>query len=248
MHSQNAIRSYLAKRTGFHVHFTPTSVSWINLVERWFAALIEKQIRRGVHRSFRELEATIKDYLALTNASPRPFIWAKTADEILTSLARFCQRTSETGQLANKLTGYEIRQTDGGVPGARIRAPAKSSSPVSFSWDALSKTWNRYARTARRYSIDWDARHETSVDANTKYRRPGSSSARDQEKSAAPRPGNQRADDQYHDSIRSQPFPEQIGEIAASPGVPVITRRRNINAGRQPACRPIPQRERSRQV
>ena len=82
MHSQNAIRSYLAKRTGFHVHFTPTSVSWINLVERWFAALIEKQIRRGVHRSFRELEATIKDYLALTNASPRPFIWTKTADEI----------------------------------------------------------------------------------------------------------------------------------------------------------------------
>src|SRR5580658_2679891 len=96
-HKTAAIRSWLAKRPRFHVHFTPTSASWINLVERWFAALTEKQIRRGVHRSVHQLEATIKSYLALTNASPRPFIWTKTADEILTSLARFCQRTSETG-------------------------------------------------------------------------------------------------------------------------------------------------------
>ena len=85
------------KRPRFHLHFTPTSASWINLVERWFAALTEKQIRRGVHRSVHQLEAAIKSYLALTNASPRPFIWTKTADEILSSVARFCQRTSETG-------------------------------------------------------------------------------------------------------------------------------------------------------
>ena len=96
-HKTVSIRSWLAKRPRFHVHFTPTSASWINLVERWFAALTEKQIRRGVHRSVRQLEAAIQNYLALTNASPRPFIWTKTADEILTSVARFCQRTSETG-------------------------------------------------------------------------------------------------------------------------------------------------------
>ena len=96
-HKTAAIRSWLGKRPRFHVHFTPTSASWINLVERWFAALTEKQIRRGVHRSVLQLEATIKSYLALTNASPRPFIWTKTADEVLTSVARFCQRTSETG-------------------------------------------------------------------------------------------------------------------------------------------------------
>jgi transposase len=96
-HKTAAIRSWLAKRPRFHVHFTPTSASWINLVERWFAALTEKQIRRGVHRSVHQLEAAIKNYLALTNASPKPFIWTKTADEILTSVARFCQRTSETG-------------------------------------------------------------------------------------------------------------------------------------------------------
>jgi transposase len=96
-HKTAAIRSWLAKRPRFHAHFTPTSASWINLVERWFAALTEKQIRRGVHRSVHQLELAIKNYLALTNASPRPFIWTKTADEILASVARFCQRTSETG-------------------------------------------------------------------------------------------------------------------------------------------------------
>lgn len=95
-HKTAAIRTWLAKRPRFHLHFTPTSASWINLVERWFAALTEKQIRRGVHRSVHQLEAAIKSYLALTNASPRPFIWTKTADEILSSVARFCQRTSET--------------------------------------------------------------------------------------------------------------------------------------------------------
>jgi transposase len=95
-HKTAIIRNWLAKRPRFHVHFTPTSASWINLVERWFATLTEKQIRRGVHRSVRELETAIKNYLAVSNASPKPFIWTKTADEILASVARFCQRTSET--------------------------------------------------------------------------------------------------------------------------------------------------------
>lgn len=96
-HKTAVIRHWLAKRPRFHVHFTPTSASWINLVERWFAALTEKQIRRGTHRSVRELETAIKRYLAVTNESPRPFVWSKTADEILNSIARFCKRTSETG-------------------------------------------------------------------------------------------------------------------------------------------------------
>jgi transposase len=96
-HKTAVIRNWLAKRPRFHVHFTPTSASWINLVERWFAALTEKQIRRGSHRSVRELEAAIKRYLAVTNEAPRPFVWSKTADEILASITRFCKRTSETG-------------------------------------------------------------------------------------------------------------------------------------------------------
>jgi len=70
---------------------------WINLVERWFAALTEKQLRGGVHRSTRELELTIRRYVELTNAHPKPFIWTKTANEILASVARFCQRISNSG-------------------------------------------------------------------------------------------------------------------------------------------------------
>ena len=96
-HKTATIRRWLAKRPRFHVHFTPTSASWINMVERWFATLTEKQIRRGAHRSVRELEAAIKSYLEITNQSPRPFVWTKTADEILASVARFCARTSESG-------------------------------------------------------------------------------------------------------------------------------------------------------
>jgi transposase len=96
-HKTATIRNWFAKRPRFHPHFTPTSASWINSVERWFAALTEKQIRRGVHRSVRELETAIKNYLAVSNDSPKPFVWTKTADEILASLARFCQRTLETG-------------------------------------------------------------------------------------------------------------------------------------------------------
>ena len=77
-------------------HFTPKGASWINLVERWFAALTEKQIRRGVHRSTRDLEAAIDRYLTAYNEAPTPFVWTKTADEILASVARFCQRTSNS--------------------------------------------------------------------------------------------------------------------------------------------------------
>jgi hypothetical protein len=96
-HKTPAIHRWLARHPRFHLHFTPTGASWINLVERWFAALTEKQLRRGVHRSTRELELAIHRYVELTNAHPKPFIWTKTADEILASVARFCQRISNSG-------------------------------------------------------------------------------------------------------------------------------------------------------
>jgi transposase len=96
-HKTARIRRWLAKRPRFHVHFTPTGASWLNLVERWFALLTEKQIRRGVHRSTRELETAVRDYLALHNETPKPFVWTKTADEILETVARFCRRTSGSG-------------------------------------------------------------------------------------------------------------------------------------------------------
>lgn len=96
-HKSPIIQRWLAKRPRFVLHFTPTSASWMNLVERFFATLTEKQIRRGTFRSTRQLEAAIKNYLRLYNEDPRPFVWHKTADEILESVGRFCQRTSDSG-------------------------------------------------------------------------------------------------------------------------------------------------------
>jgi len=96
-HKTPLIHRWLARHPRVHVHFTPTGSSWINLVERWFAGLTEKQLRRGVHRSTRELEAAIRRYIDITNARPRPFVWTKTADEILASVARFCHRISNSG-------------------------------------------------------------------------------------------------------------------------------------------------------
>ena len=97
-HKTPLIHRWLARHPRFHVHFTPTGASWLNLVERWFAALTEKQIRRGVHRSTRELEQEIRRYITVTNHRPKPFVWTKTADEILASVGRFCKRISDSGQ------------------------------------------------------------------------------------------------------------------------------------------------------
>ena len=97
-HKTKLIRDWLAKRARYHVHFTPTSASWINQVERWFALLTEKQIRRGVHQSVAELERDIRLFIERTNAEPKPFRWVKSADEILASVKRFCLRTASTDQ------------------------------------------------------------------------------------------------------------------------------------------------------
>src|ERR1700682_2185973 len=95
-HKTATIQRWLLKRPRFHLHFTPTSASWINLVERWFGLLTAQQLRRGVFRSTRSLETTIRNYIDVHNEKPKPFRWTKTADEILDTVARFCQRTLET--------------------------------------------------------------------------------------------------------------------------------------------------------
>jgi transposase len=97
-HKTAMIRNWFAKRPRFHAHYTPTYGSWINLVERWFAEITNKRIRRGVFRSVKELEADIREYIDVHNEDPKPFVWTKTADEILASIARFAQRTSAAGQ------------------------------------------------------------------------------------------------------------------------------------------------------
>ncbi|MGH8164350.1 MAG: IS630 family transposase [Rhodanobacteraceae bacterium] len=95
-HKTKLIRDWFAKRPSWHPYFTPTSSSWINQVERFFALLTDQQIKRGAHRSTKELEAAITAYLDARNADPKPFRWTKTADDILASIARFCRRTLAT--------------------------------------------------------------------------------------------------------------------------------------------------------
>ena len=96
-HKTPSVRGWFARHPRFHAHFTPTSASWLNMVERWFGLLSEKQIKRGTHRSTIELEQAIRKYLAIHNEKPQPFVWTKTADDILASLARFCKRISDSG-------------------------------------------------------------------------------------------------------------------------------------------------------
>ncbi len=100
-HKTAMIRRWLLKRPRFHVHFTPTYSSWINQVERWFATLTQRQLRRGSHRSTPALRKAIMQYLEIYSKKPKPFVWTKTADQILDSVARAAQRyvlrTSESG-------------------------------------------------------------------------------------------------------------------------------------------------------
>ena len=96
-HKTPKVRRWLAQHPRFVLHFTPTSSSWINLVERWFGELTTKLLRRGAHRSVRALNADIRAWIDNWNENPRPYVWTKTADQILDSISRYCQRINQTG-------------------------------------------------------------------------------------------------------------------------------------------------------
>lgn len=93
-HKTPEIQRWLLRHPRLHLHFTPTSGSWLNLVERWFGELTMKKIRRGAHMSVRALEKDIWEWIKTWNENPRPYVWVKTADQILASLARYCERIS----------------------------------------------------------------------------------------------------------------------------------------------------------
>jgi transposase len=96
-HKTPAIRAWLAKHSRFHMHFTPTGSSWINQIERWFGYLTDQMLRRSAHRSVQALEKDIRAWIAAWNEDPKPFVWKKTADEILNSLAKYMKRISGAG-------------------------------------------------------------------------------------------------------------------------------------------------------
>ncbi|MDV3302042.1 IS630 family transposase [Mycobacterium avium] len=96
-HKAPAVTKWLVAHPRFHMHFTPTYSSWLNQVERWFALLTDKKLRRGVHRSIQALEKDIRNWIDTWNKDPQPFIWTKTADEILERLTAYCQRIPGAG-------------------------------------------------------------------------------------------------------------------------------------------------------
>jgi transposase len=104
-HKTKLIRDWLAKRPRYHVHFTPTSASWINQVERWFGLLTERAIRRGTHCSVDALKRDIQAFVDSTNAEPKPFRWVKSADDILASVKRFCLRSLGENTAGQALSG-----------------------------------------------------------------------------------------------------------------------------------------------
>jgi transposase len=96
-HKTPEIHKWLLRHPRFHLHFTPTSSSWLNLVERWFAELTNRKLRRSAHRNVTELEADIRTWINEWNKNPRPFIWTKTPDEILDTLAAYCGLITDSG-------------------------------------------------------------------------------------------------------------------------------------------------------
>jgi transposase len=96
-HKTPSIAKWLAAHPRFHMHFTPTYSAWLNQVERWFALLTDKKLRRGAHRSIYALEKDIRDWITAWNENPKPFSWTKIADEILDRLASYIQRIPGAG-------------------------------------------------------------------------------------------------------------------------------------------------------
>ena len=115
-HKTPAVKRWLLRHPRFHLHFTPTGSSWLNLVERWFGELTTKKIKRGAHRSVTELERDIKAWINTWNENPRPYVWVKTADQILASLARY--------------SGEHVRGRAGSKPWAVCSAAAVIAAPI----------------------------------------------------------------------------------------------------------------------
>jgi transposase len=130
-HKTPAIQRWLAAHPRFVLHFTPTSASWLNLVERWFGELTGKLLKRGAHRSVRALKTDIRAWIKTWNDEPRPYVWTKTADHILGSLARYCERINDS-RLGPRTTGLR-RCSDSA--GFRAGLPAQGLRRESVSSD-----------------------------------------------------------------------------------------------------------------
>ena len=122
-HKTPAIKAWLLAHPRFHLHFTPIGSSWLNLVERWFAELTNKQIRRGVHKSIQALEKDIRSWIAQWNTDPKPYVWTKTADEILERLASYLNRIPDSEHQAQPRHRVERRVSSIRLRGSHAYVP-----------------------------------------------------------------------------------------------------------------------------
>ena len=152
------IHKWLLRHPRFHLHFTPTSASWLNQVERWFAEITNRRIRRGSYRSTRELVQTIEDYLAVHNEDPKPFVWTKSADDILESLKKYCEIITDTGH--SSLFRRQTAELAG--CGGRRRYVARGVG-LAITRRALCDARERCGRTAaaRSRTNEWAIRPTT---------------------------------------------------------------------------------------
>ncbi len=126
----------MAARPRFHLHFTPTSSSWLNLVERWFAELTNRKLHRSTHHSVTELEADVQAWIHAWNEDPKPFVWTKTADQILDSLAHYCRKLTALNNDSGHWQRYVARQnriinSRVGAPWYRLRGRIRFIAPVA---------------------------------------------------------------------------------------------------------------------
>ena len=135
IHKTALIHRWLAQRPRYHVHFTPMGSSWFNLVERWFGLLTEKQLRRGVHRSTRELEEAVTRYVESTNAHAKPFVWTKTADDIQASVSSFYELITQDTRFRPLSPGLRP------VPRCQVFDPVWQG--VAAAGSIVPDTWRR---------------------------------------------------------------------------------------------------------
>ena len=122
-HKTPAIHQWLVKHPRFHLHFPPTYASWLNLVERWFAELTNRKLRRSAHRSVTALETDVKEWIAAWNTEPKPLVWTKTADDILETLAAYCQRINDSAHGLAGAARTSSTRASRRRPGERVSMP-----------------------------------------------------------------------------------------------------------------------------
>jgi transposase len=142
-HKTPAVRRWLAQHPRFVLHFTPTSSSWINLVERWFGELTTKLLRRGQHRSVRQLNTEIRQWIDDCNENPRPYVWTKTAEQILDSIKRYCERINQARHWSIVATGESVefvrtQERDPDFLHSKLEVQATTSIAPPASWFSLT--------------------------------------------------------------------------------------------------------------